>query len=132
MVRLSTTIEERDPMSIKREAIDKGTIDFSDMRSGRRLPSVPPGTILRDELLTPMAISVYALADAIKAPRACINDIVLGRARSRSIRRFGLDIILRHRRSSGSICKRATISISPIAPFVARSNRRSRRVPHEK
>mgnify|MGYP001431207958 FL=1 len=46
-------------MSIKREDIDKGAIDFSDVRSGRRLPPVHPGTILRDEFLTPMEISVY-------------------------------------------------------------------------
>jgi addiction module HigA family antidote len=66
-------------MSIKREDIDKGTVDFSDVRSGRRLPPVHPGTILRDEFLTPMAISVYELANAIKAPRSRINDIALGR-----------------------------------------------------
>jgi addiction module HigA family antidote len=66
-------------MSIKREDIDKGAIDFSDVRSGRRLPPVHPGTILRDEFLTPMKISVYELANAIKAPRSRINDIVLGR-----------------------------------------------------
>ncbi len=66
-------------MSIKREDIDKGAVDFSDVRSGRRLPPIHPGAILRDEFLTPMEISVYELANAIKAPRTRINDIVLGR-----------------------------------------------------
>ena len=66
-------------MSIKREDIDKGKIDFSDVRSGRRLPPIHPGAILRDEFLTPMGISVYELANAIKAPRSRVNDIVLGR-----------------------------------------------------
>ena len=66
-------------MSIKRENIDKGEIDFADVRSGRRLPPIHPGTILRDEFLTPMQISVYELANAIKTPRSRINDIVLGR-----------------------------------------------------
>jgi addiction module HigA family antidote len=66
-------------MSIKREDLDKGTVDFSDVRSGRRLPPIHPGTILRDEFLTPMKISVYELANAIKAPRSRINDVVLGR-----------------------------------------------------
>ena len=54
-------------------------IDFSDVSTGRRLPPVHPGEILRDELLTPMEISVYALANSIKVPRSRINDIVLGR-----------------------------------------------------
>lgn len=66
-------------MTIKRDDIDKRKIDFSDVRSGRRLPPVHPGEILRDEFLTPMGISVYELANAIKVPRSRPNDIVLGR-----------------------------------------------------
>ena len=66
-------------MSIKREDIDQRKVDFSDVRSGRRLPKVHPGEILRDEFLTPMGISVYALAHAIKVPRSRTNDIVRGR-----------------------------------------------------
>src|SRR5438552_10846319 len=54
-------------------------VDLSDIRSGCRLPLVPSGTILRDEFLTPMGISVYELANAVKTPRSRINDIVLGR-----------------------------------------------------
>ena len=38
-----------------------------------------PGEILRDEFLTPMKISAYELANAIKVPRTRANDIVLGR-----------------------------------------------------
>ena len=45
----------------------------------RRLPLIHPGTILREEFLDPMAVSVYALAQAIKVPRSRVNDIVLGR-----------------------------------------------------
>ena len=66
-------------MTIKRHDVDKRRIDFSEVSSGRRLPPVHPGEILRDELLTPMGISVYALSNAIKVPRSRINDIVLGR-----------------------------------------------------
>jgi addiction module HigA family antidote len=66
-------------MSIKREDIDRRNVDFSDVRSGRRLPPVHPGEILRDAFLTPMGISVYALAHAIKVPRSRANDIVRGR-----------------------------------------------------
>jgi addiction module HigA family antidote len=66
-------------MTTKREDVDRRTVDFSDLASGRRLPPLHPGKILRDELLTPMRISVYELANAIKLPRSRVNDIVLGR-----------------------------------------------------
>ncbi len=66
-------------MNIKRDDIDKRKIDFADIASGRRLPPVHPGEILRDEFLKPMNISVYELANAIKVPRTRANDIVLGR-----------------------------------------------------
>jgi antitoxin HigA-1 len=66
-------------MSIKRDDIDNRKIDFSDVATGRRLPPVHPGEILRGEFLTPLGISVYELANAIKVPRSRANDIVLGR-----------------------------------------------------
>ena len=66
-------------MVVKREDVDSRRVDFSDVQSGRRLPPVHPGAILRDEFLTPLSISVYELANAIKAPRSRVNDIVLGR-----------------------------------------------------
>ena len=66
-------------MTIKREDIDNKKVDFSDVTSWRRLPPVHPGEILRDEFLSPMGISAYELANAIKAPRSRINDVVLGR-----------------------------------------------------
>ena len=66
-------------MAIKREDLDAGRIDFGDVGTGKRLPPIHPGEILRDEFLAPMKISVYALAQAIKVPRSRVNDIVLGR-----------------------------------------------------
>ena len=66
-------------MTIKREEIDRRVVDFSDVASGRRLPPVHPGEVLRDEFLEPMGISVYRLAQAIKVSRPRLNDIVLGR-----------------------------------------------------
>ena len=68
-------------MTIEREELDRGRIDFSDVVSGRRLAPVHPGTVLRDEFLTPMALSVYRLARAIGVSRPRLNDIVLGRRR---------------------------------------------------
>ena len=66
-------------MSIKREDLDAGRIDFAEVMTGKRLPPVHPGEILRDDYLEPMKISVYMLAQAIKVPRSRVNDIVLGR-----------------------------------------------------
>lgn len=66
-------------MTIKREDIDNRQVDFSDIATGRRLPTVHPGEILRDEFLKPMGLSVYELANAIKVPRSRANDVVRGR-----------------------------------------------------
>jgi addiction module HigA family antidote len=61
--------------SIKRDDVDHRKVDLSDIASGRRLPPVHPGKILRDEFLTPMKISVY---NVTKVSRTRANDIVLG------------------------------------------------------
>lgn len=45
----------------------------------RDIPLPHPGTILREEFLEPMGLSVYALAQAIKVPRSRINEICHGR-----------------------------------------------------
>ncbi len=66
-------------MTIKREDIDNRRVDFSDVATGRRLPTVHPGEILRDEFLKPIGISVYELANAIDVPRSRANDVVRGR-----------------------------------------------------
>lgn len=65
-------------MTIEREDVDRRRIDFSDVASGRLAP-VHPGEVLRDEFLTPMALSVYRLARELKVSRPRLNDIVLGR-----------------------------------------------------
>lgn len=65
-------------MTIKREELDRREIDFSDVASGRRLPPVHPGEILRAEFLIPLEISVDRLAQAIKVSQPRLNDIVLG------------------------------------------------------
>ena len=66
-------------MTIKRDDLDAGRVDFSEVATGKRLPLVHAGEILRDDFLQPMKISVYALAQAIKVPRSRVNDIMLGR-----------------------------------------------------
>lgn len=66
-------------MAIKREDVDRQMVDFSDVASGRRLPPVHPGEILRDEYLKPLGLSVYRLARELKIARPRLNDIVLAR-----------------------------------------------------
>ena len=52
--------------------------------------------MLREEFLTPLALSVYGLARAIGVPRPRLNDIVLGR------RRVTVDTALRLARYFGT------------------------------
>lgn len=66
-------------MTIKREDVDRQTVDFSDMASGRRLPPIHPGEVLREEYLEPLGLSVYRVARELKIARPRLNDIVLGR-----------------------------------------------------
>ena len=66
-------------MSIKREDLDSGRVDFAGLSTGKKLPLIHPGEILRDDFLLPMKISVYTLAHVIKVPRSRVNDIVRGR-----------------------------------------------------
>ena len=66
-------------MVIEHEDMDRRKIGFPDVTSGRRLPPVHPGEVLRKEFLTPMELSVSRLAREIKVPRPRLNDIVLGR-----------------------------------------------------
>ena len=66
-------------MTIEREDVDRRKVDFSDVASGRRLPPVHPGEVLRDEFLKPMELSVYRLAREVGVSRPRLNDVALGR-----------------------------------------------------
>ena len=66
-------------MTIKREDLDAGRLELTEVTTGRRIPLAHPGEILRTDFLEPMGLSVYALANALKVPRSRVNDIVLGR-----------------------------------------------------
>jgi addiction module HigA family antidote len=116
-------------MSIKREEVMSGRIDFSDIAAGTRLPRVHPGEILRIDFLEPMKITVYSLAQAIKVPRSRVNDIVLGRrgittdTALRLARYFGttpefwINLQTRHdlELANGALRKRIEREISPRA-----------------
>lgn len=45
----------------------------------RKIPMPHPGTILKEEFLEPLGMSVYALAKELRVPRSRLNDICLGR-----------------------------------------------------
>ncbi len=66
-------------MTVRREDLERGAVQFSDVVAGGRLAPVHPGEVLRDEFLAPMDLSVYALAKALKVSRARLNDLVRGR-----------------------------------------------------
>lgn len=86
-------------MTIRREDLDKGSVDLADViDSGRpAMKPVHPGAFLKDEFLGPLGISAYRLAKDISVP---VNRIaaIIGGVRSisadtalRFVRYFGTD-----------------------------------------
>ena len=66
-------------MSIKREDMDAGKVGFAGIATGRKLPPVHPGEILKSEFLEPLDLSEYQLAKDLKVQRSRLNEIVLGK-----------------------------------------------------
>ena len=83
-------------MTTKRKDLDLEAVDFSDIVTGRKLPPVHPGQILRDEFLVPLGLSVYRPAQALKIPQPRLNDIV------RALRGITVDTALRLRHYFGT------------------------------
>jgi addiction module HigA family antidote len=71
----STTIE--DDMPIKREDVDAGLVDTSDLVTGKRVPLTKPGDFLR-EMLDELGISAYRLAADVGVPKNRITAILNG------------------------------------------------------
>ena len=66
-------------MSITREQLDAGQVDFTDIvEPGETVPLATPGEILREEFLTPLGLSAYALAKGISVPVNRITAILAG------------------------------------------------------
>jgi len=63
---------------ISRDDLDAGNIDLSVEATGESLPLVAPGEVLREEFMTPMAISARALARDIDVPANRITEILHG------------------------------------------------------
>ena len=66
-------------MAIDRERVDLRRFDYSNVASGRLLPPVHPGAILRDEFVQPMQLGVHRLARGLEVSRPRLNEIAFGR-----------------------------------------------------
>jgi addiction module HigA family antidote len=68
-------------MAIRREDLDGGQVDLSDVIDARRVPMKPthPGTILKHEFLEPLGVTAYRLAKDINVPINRVAAIVAGR-----------------------------------------------------
>ena len=63
---------------ISRDDLDAGSVDFSDVETGERLPPVPPGEVLRHDFLDPLGLTPHALALALRVPPNRITAILAG------------------------------------------------------
>jgi addiction module HigA family antidote len=66
-------------MTIRREDIDAGRIDFSDAAGLGRAPLTHPGMVLAKHYLKPLGITPYRLAKDIKVPLNRITAILAGK-----------------------------------------------------
>jgi len=65
-------------MTIKREDVEAGRVDFSDVAEGTRIPPTHPGEILREEFLDPFGVTPYRLAKDAGMPLTRITAILSG------------------------------------------------------
>jgi antitoxin HigA-1 len=63
-------------MTIRRESLEAGQIDLTDVTDGARLAAVHPGDVLKHDYLEPLGMSVYSLAGALGVSRSRLNEIV--------------------------------------------------------
>jgi len=85
-------------MTIEREALERGQIDFSDLvdPAAPLLDPVHPGAVLAEDWLEPLGLGVEALAEALKVPAALLGEVMAGR------RALSAEIALRLARYFGS------------------------------
>jgi addiction module HigA family antidote len=63
---------------ISREDLDAGRVDFSGEATGKHLPPVHPGEVLRHDFLVPLKLTAHALALALRVPANRITAILAG------------------------------------------------------
>lgn len=68
-------------MTISREDLDAGRVDFSDLidPEAESIDPIHPGEILREEWLDPLGVTPYRLAKEIAVPPNRITEILNGR-----------------------------------------------------
>jgi addiction module HigA family antidote len=66
-------------MTIRREDIEAGRIDFSDIAGEGRIPLTHPGALLAAQYLKPLRLTPYRLAKDIKVPLNRITAILAGK-----------------------------------------------------
>jgi addiction module HigA family antidote len=68
-------------MSIRRDDLDAGRVELSDVIDKRRAPMrpYPPGSVLRTEFLKPMKLTAYRLAKDINVPLNRVAGILAGK-----------------------------------------------------
>ncbi len=81
MLNSVTITDGSKQMSIRREDLDLGRVDLSDVIDVRRTAMKPvhPGKILKEEFLDPLGVSAYRLAKDINVPINRVAAIVSGR-----------------------------------------------------
>lgn len=75
MLRSWITTEELN-VSIRRETLHK--LDYSDVSTGRRLPSVHPGEVLLKDFIGPMGVTRYRVSKNMGVPQRRIDLICRG------------------------------------------------------
>src|SRR5260370_30122890 len=71
----------RHVMSIRRERLEAGQIDLSDVTDGARLAPVHPGDVLKHDYMGPLGMSVYGLRRAPgRSPSRVIGNVQGGRS----------------------------------------------------
>lgn len=67
-------------MTIRREDIDAGHVDFSDIADPQAgsIAAIHPGELLRAEWLEPLGLSAYKLAKDIRVPFNRVTEIIKG------------------------------------------------------
>jgi addiction module HigA family antidote len=63
-------------MTIRRESLEAGETDLTDVTDGARLAAVHPGDVLKHDYLEPLGMSVYSLAGALGVSRSRLNEII--------------------------------------------------------
>src|SRR5437899_1332196 len=80
-LNFAITTDRPGQMTIRREDLEQGRIDLSDVIDARRAAMKPvhPGEVLKHEFLDPLGVSAYRLAKDISVPINRVAAIVSGR-----------------------------------------------------